>query len=72
MVELLAEWVPHTEAAQDHLIAVERRNLALFGYGVKAFALSMIETAIEVSGRAGPGIRGSNRSSSHPSSWTTQ
>jgi len=48
MVELLAEWV-HTEAAQDHLIAVERRNLARFGYGVKAFTLSMIETAIEVS-----------------------
>jgi putative hydrolase of the HAD superfamily len=30
------------------LIEVERRNLGLFGYGVKAFTLSMIETAIEL------------------------
>ncbi|WP_456427980.1 HAD family hydrolase [Rhodocaloribacter sp.] len=28
----------------------ERHNLALFGYGAKAFMLSMIETAIELSG----------------------
>lgn len=28
----------------------ERRNLELFGFGVKGFTLSMIETAIEVSG----------------------
>ena len=32
------------------LLATERRNLRLFGYGVKSFTLSMIETAIEVSG----------------------
>lgn len=31
------------------LLARERANLALFGYGVKGFTLSMIETAIEVS-----------------------
>lgn len=30
------------------LMANERQNLALFGYGVKGFTLSMIETAIEV------------------------
>jgi len=30
------------------LLETERRNLRLFGYGVKSFALSMIETAIEV------------------------
>jgi putative hydrolase of the HAD superfamily len=30
------------------LIDLERGNLALFGYGVKAFTLSMIETAIEL------------------------
>lgn len=28
----------------------ERRNLEIFGYGVKAFTLSMIETAVELSG----------------------
>jgi putative hydrolase of the HAD superfamily len=32
------------------LLETERRNLRLFGYGVKSFALSMIETAIEVTG----------------------
>lgn len=48
--ELLAPWVPHTEAAVEHLLDVERRNLRLLGYGVKAFVLSMVETAIEVSG----------------------
>lgn len=32
------------------LLAVERRNLPAFGYGVKSFTLSMVETAIEVSG----------------------
>lgn len=32
------------------LYATEMRNLALFGYGIKGFTLSMIETAIEVSG----------------------
>ena len=33
------------------LAANERRNLELFGFGVKGFTLSMIETAIEVSWR---------------------
>ena len=33
---------------------VERRNMALFGYGVKSFTLSMVEAAIEVSGGAVP------------------
>jgi putative hydrolase of the HAD superfamily len=30
------------------LLATERANLRLFGYGIKGFVLSMIETAIEV------------------------
>jgi len=34
--------------SRDHLYAVEHRNLALFGYGVKGMALSMIEAAIEI------------------------
>src|SRR3954471_4011664 len=33
----------------DRLFATEMRNLRLFGYGVKSFTLSMIETAIELS-----------------------
>jgi putative hydrolase of the HAD superfamily len=32
----------------DRLVAAERRNLGHYGYGVKGFVLSMIETAIEV------------------------
>ena len=30
------------------LLAAERRNLGVYGYGIKGFVLSMIETAIEV------------------------
>ena len=32
------------------LTAVERKNLHTFGYGVKAFAISMVEAAITISG----------------------
>jgi putative hydrolase of the HAD superfamily len=39
------------------LLETERRNLRLFGYGVKSFTLSMIETAIEVTaGRVPIGV----------------
>lgn len=46
--ELLA---PYADAAAlvDDLLATEVANLALFGYGIKGFVLSMIETAIQVS-----------------------
>jgi putative hydrolase of the HAD superfamily len=41
----------HADAAtiDSKLLEVERRNLSIFGYGVKGFILSMIETAIELS-----------------------
>ena len=45
--ELLAEYVA-PEVLQDQLLAVERRNLGVYGYGVKGFTLSMIETALQV------------------------
>src|SRR4030088_471148 len=32
------------------LLQVERRNLPIFGYGVKSFTLSMIEAAVEFTG----------------------
>jgi putative hydrolase of the HAD superfamily len=35
-------------ALDARLLAAERRNLGHYGYGVKGFTLSMIETAIEV------------------------
>ncbi|KGQ17912.1 Hydrolase, haloacid delahogenase-like family [Lysobacter dokdonensis DS-58] len=34
--------------AHERLYAVEMRNLALFGYGVKGMVLSMIEAAVEI------------------------
>lgn len=38
----------------QRLYATEMRNLAFFGYGIKGFTLSMIETAIEITdGRIG-------------------
>jgi putative hydrolase of the HAD superfamily len=42
---------PYAEEAdlERRLLEVERRNLRLFGYGVKGFTLSMIESAIEIS-----------------------
>ncbi|WP_075218139.1 HAD family hydrolase [Mongoliimonas terrestris] len=45
--DLLAE---HGEApvVSGRLLEAERRNLKLYGYGIKGFTLSMIETAIEV------------------------
>lgn len=36
----------------DRLYAVEKRNIAVFGYGVKGMALSMIEAAVELTGGA--------------------
>ncbi len=44
---LLAEFAAPTHL-HDRLLAAERRNLGRYGYGVKGFMLSMIETAIEV------------------------
>ena len=42
-------------ALDDRLLEVERRNLPLFGYGVKAFTLSLVETAIELTDGRIPG-----------------
>ena len=42
-------------AVEAHLLDVERRNLDVYGYGAKGFTLSMIETALGVSGGAIPG-----------------
>src|SRR5215211_897695 len=39
-----------TDIARAALEACEIRNLKLFGYGAKAFTLSMIETALELGG----------------------
>jgi putative hydrolase of the HAD superfamily len=41
-----------SEIVRDRLQQVGARNLALYGYGVKSFTLSMIETATELCGDA--------------------
>jgi putative hydrolase of the HAD superfamily len=48
-VEILEPWVD-AGTVSSALVATERRNLALFGYGVKGFTLSMIETALTLTG----------------------
>lgn len=51
---LLAD-VMDEKPLMERLLAVERRNLKFYGYGIKGFTLSMIETAIEVTeGKAPP------------------
>jgi putative hydrolase of the HAD superfamily len=44
---LLADYVS-AEVLDARLLETERENVAVYGYGVKGFTLSMIETAIEV------------------------
>lgn len=39
---------------EARLAEVEKRNLRLYGYGVKGFTLSMIETAMELTGGEAP------------------
>ncbi|PTQ73387.1 HAD family hydrolase [Celeribacter persicus] len=45
--ELLADFTEADHLA-ERLLAAERRNLGHYGFGIKGFVLSMIETAIEV------------------------
>jgi putative hydrolase of the HAD superfamily len=44
----MAPWTSSSEAL-TRLAETERRNLKIFGYGVKGFTISMIETALELS-----------------------
>lgn len=45
--ELLADFA-EGEHVSERLLEAEKRNLAHYGFGIKGFTLSMIETAIEV------------------------
>ncbi|MET0274591.1 MAG: HAD family hydrolase [Phenylobacterium sp.] len=51
---LMAE-VAAPEALDARLAEIEKRNLRLYGYGVKGFTLSMLETAMELTGNEPPG-----------------
>ena len=45
--DLLHRHVPDADVDR-HLFDVEMKNLGLYGYGIKAFTLSMLETAIQL------------------------
>ena len=45
--DLLRRHVPDADV-DERLAEVEKKNIDMYGYGVKAFTLSMIETAIQV------------------------
>ena len=45
---LLEDYLPHHTVSRE-LLQVEIQNLSLYGYGIKSFMLSMIETALKVS-----------------------
>ena len=53
-LELLS---PYAEASglEARLVAAERRNIGQYGFGVKGFTLSMVETALEVTDNKVPG-----------------
>jgi putative hydrolase of the HAD superfamily len=47
---IVEPFAPDDVDVDAELSAAERRNLELFGYGIKGFTLSMIESAIEITG----------------------
>jgi len=51
--DLLADYAVR-DHLMDRLLAAERRNIGHYGFGIKGFVLSMIETAIEVTDRTVP------------------
>jgi len=52
-VALLADHADR-DTLESRLAETEKRNLRLYGYGVKGFTLSMIETAMELTGGEAP------------------
>jgi putative hydrolase of the HAD superfamily len=48
LLDLLADFGDRTMLAA-RLLTVEKRNVAVYGFGIKGFTLSMVETALEVS-----------------------
>ncbi len=53
-VELVAPYAPEGIDVKAALTAVERKNLSVLGYGVKAFGLSAVEAAISITDGAVP------------------
>ncbi len=69
--DLLADYTDR-ETLMARLLEAERRNLGHYGFGIKGFVLSMIETAIEVTEEAVPAaviaelLRAGQEMLSHP------
>ena len=48
---IIGQYIDLTDARSlEHLLEVERRNLRVFGYGAKGMTLSMIESAVQLTG----------------------
>ena len=47
---LMENYLPH-DSSHKKLFAIEIKNLPLYGYGIKAFTLSMIEAAMSISNK---------------------
>lgn len=54
-VEAVSPYVPVGVDVAEALTGQERANLSVYGYGVKAFGLSMVETALTISEGRVPG-----------------
>ena len=50
LAALLAPYGVSQSDLDAHLYQTESRNIGVFGYGIKSFTLSMIETAVELTG----------------------
>ena len=50
---LLEDYLPHHSVAKE-LFKTETQNIPLYGYGVKGFMLSMVETALRISNNTVP------------------
>lgn len=53
-IDLVAPHAPEGIDVAAALTATERKNLSTFGYGVKSFAISMVEAALTITGGAVP------------------
>ncbi len=50
LADLLLPYGIEAQALADRLFLTETSNIALFGYGIKSFTLSMIEAAVDLTG----------------------
>ena len=50
LADLLRRYGAGPESVGERLLQTESANIRVFGYGIKSFTLSMIETAVELSG----------------------